>query len=251
MGREMYPALSGGLRSMRSLDVLANNLANVNTTGFKADRVRFELVSPDNGAGKGTAAGRLGESFVTASNEVTDYAQGMLQDTGNPTDLALRGESGFFQLAAPDGEGPPMLTRSGAFHLDPEGYLTAQGGYRVLDTGGQPLQVDGRGELLIDHDGVVTVGEATIGQIGIVDVADRTQLGKSGSGRWTAPADAVLEPAAAEVIQGHLESSNVEPVQALTELIAITRYFEAFQKNLDASSKLDEALNSQVGRLDR
>lgn len=255
MGREMYPALSGGLRSMRSLDVLANNLANVNTIGFKADRVRFELKAPEGLGDQGDPARRLGASFISSASEVTDYSQGMLRETGNPTDLALHGESGFFQLAPvqteAEGEAQgPVLTRAGAFHLDPEGFLAATGGYRVLGENGQPVKVP-PGQLLIEHTGAVKVGGATVGQLAIVDVADRAQLAKAGGGRWVADPGTELVPAAAEVLQGHLESSNVEPVQALTELIAITRYYEAFQKNLDASSKLDEALNSQVGRLDR
>ncbi len=255
MGREIYPALSGGLRSMRSLDVLANNLANVNTVGFKADRVRFELLEPQGLGNQGEAAARLGASFISSASEVTDYSQGMLRETGNPTDLALHGESGFFQLVAPDADATgeeegAVLTRAGAFHLDAEGYLAAGSGYRVLAENGEPVKIP-PGELVIDHTGAIQVAGAAVAQLAIVDVADRTQLAKSGGGRWVADVGVELVPAAAEVLQGHLESSNVEPVQALTELIAITRYYEAFQKNLDASSKLDEALNSQVGRLDR
>jgi flagellar basal-body rod protein FlgF len=250
MGREMYPALSGGLRSMRSLDVLANNLANVNTTGFKADRVRFELTSAANGQPSGSADSRLGEAFVTTSTEVTDYSQGMLRETGNPTDFALQGESGFFRLEA-QGDGGPLLSRAGAFHVDPEGFLAARGGERVLDPAGKPIAIPKAGPIEVDHQGGIRVGGTSVGRLAVVDVADRAALAKVGGGRWEAPPDAELVPTAAEVVQGHLESSNVEPVQALTELIAITRYFEAFQKNLDASSKLDEALNSQVGRLDR
>jgi len=252
MGREMYPALSGGLRSMRQLDVLANNLANVNTTGFKADRVHFELTSPTKDGAMGEGERKLAASFVTGLGEVTDYSQGMVRDTGNPTDFALRGEDGFFQLLAPEGaQGGPILTRDGTFFLDPEGFLTAGDGFLVQGADGEPIKVSGGGELVADHEGKLTLDGTAIGQLAIVDVADRTQLAKTGGGRWQAPPDTEVAPAAAEVLQGQLETSNVEPIHALTELIAITRYYEAFQKNLEASSKLDEALNNQVGRIDR
>ncbi len=249
MGREMYPALSGGLRAMRSLDLIANNLANVNTTGFKADRAQFQLEAAE-GVTPNAAAVSLAEGFVTSLGETTDYSQGVLRETANPTDLALRGERGFFVLGPGDGSSPPMLTRDGSFYLDPEGFLSAGEGLRVLSDTGKPIKVAGGGPVVVGHDGAVTVGGVAAGKVGVMDVADRALLAKSGGNRW-ATGGAELEPVAAEVVQGYLESSNVEPVPALTELIAVTRYYEAFQKNLDASSKLDEALASQVGRLDR
>ena len=192
----------------------------------------------------------LGEGFVTSLGESTDYSQGVLRETENPTDLALRGERGFFMLGPGDGSSPPMLTRDGSFYLDSEGFLSAGEGLRVLSDTGTPIKAGGGGPVEVGYDGAVTVGGIAAGKVGIMDVADRALLAKVGGNRW-ATDDAELEPVVAEVVQGYLESSNVEPVQALTELIAVTRYYEAFQKNLDASSKLDEALASQVGRLDR
>jgi len=244
MGREIYPALSGGLRSMRSMDVLANNLANARTTGFKADRVQFELVTTESDADT-----KLGASFVAPMGEVTDYRQGPIEDTGRSTDLALRGE-GFFVLAAQDGEEGPSLTRDGSFAVDRDGYLVSAHGRRVLGEGGEGLKVGTAGPFEVSETGEVTAQGRKVGSLSIVDVAARQELAKVGGNRWEA-GDLELLPVDAQVRQGALEGSNVEPVQALTELIAVTRYFEAFQKNLDVSSKLDEQLSSSVGRLDR
>ncbi len=244
MGREMYPALSGGLRSMRSMDVLANNLANVRTTGFKADRVEFELATTESDAGS-----KLGASFVAPVGEVTDYRQGPVEDTGRPTDFALRSE-GFFVLAGAEGEKGPSLTRDGSFVVDAEGFLMSAAGRRVLGDDGEGLRVGTDAPFVVSETGDVTVEGRKVGALAIVDVADRQQLAKVGGNRWEAGALELL-PVDGQVRQGALEGSNVEPVQALTELIAVTRYFEAFQKNLDVSSKMDEQLSSSVGRLDR
>ena len=247
MGQEIYPALSGGLRSMRSLDMLANNLANVNTTGFKSDRAAFALEVPESAGDPGTAAYRLGASYVTTTETQTDYSQGTLQSTGNPTDLALLGEGGFFRLAGE--EGSIELTRDGSFAVDTQGMLVAIDGARVIDVEGEPIKV-GDAPPVIGADGTVTVDGEVRGRIAIVDVADRSILEKAGGNRWRVPADTELAEGTAHVRQGELEGSNVEPVRALTELIAITRYYEAFQKSLESSSDLDEQLSTRVGRVD-
>ncbi|MEE2827847.1 MAG: flagellar basal-body rod protein FlgF [Myxococcota bacterium] len=249
MGREIYPAMTGGMRALRSLEVLSNNLANVNTAGFKADTPVFRLHSPA-GAAKyepNTAEARLAAAWSDLDSEATDFSQGSLETTGNGTDLALNGE-GFFAVQSPDGE--VFLTRDGSFQVDAEGYLSNRSGLRVVGADKTAIKVPS-GEFAVDNVGLIRSGERTVGTIGVFDVPDRSALIKVGGNLWSSETGDPMVPAGAEVRQFHLERSNVEPVRALTELIAVTRYYEAFKNTLNTSGELDRQLHAQVGKLDR
>lgn len=250
MGRDIYPAMSGGIRAMRQLEVVSNNLANVNTAGFKADRPSFTLHRPE-GAEAGGAEGRLAGAYATLDGAQTDWRQGVLRDTGAQTDLALVGEDGFFRLEAGPGDAADsFLTRDGAFVVNGDGYLTARSGHRVMDDAGGPINVGGA-NFEVNEQGDVLVGGAKRATVGVYDVDDRTALSKVGGNRFAVEPGSAVVAANAEVIQGSLESSNVEPVRALTELIALSRYYQAFQRNLQTSSELDKALSDRVGKVDQ
>jgi len=232
------------------LDVLSNNLANVNTTGFKSDRAVFSLKAPD--AAKGldpdSAEARLAAAWNSLDGESTNFEQGSLVASGSATHMGIQGE-GFFQVQAEDGA--VNLTRDGSFGFDTDGYLSARSGARVLDDGGEAIKI-GAGELFIDEQGAIQVDGAKVGQLGVVDVADRSLLSKVGGNMWSlADGQQTVAAEGAIVRQHHLEGSNVEPVRALTQLIAISRYYEAFQKSLESSTELDQQLNQSVGRIDR
>jgi flagellar basal-body rod protein FlgF len=249
MGREIYPAMSGGMRALRSLEVLSNNLANVNTTGFKRDTPVFKLHSPaaaDN-YGKNTAEARLAAAWSSLDSDATDFTQGSLKTTGNTMDFALNGE-GFFALQNNDGE--VFLSRDGGFGVDKEGYIASRSGHRVLGADNQPIKIPA-GDPVVDDSGVIRVNGRAVGTLGVFDVADRSGLAKMGGNMWTNSAGDPLAPAGAQVRQFHLEGSNVEPIRALTELIAVTRYYEAFKNTLNTSNELDQQLNAQVGKIDR
>lgn len=249
MGREIYPAMSGGMRALRSLEVLSNNLANVNTTGFKADTPVFRLHSPAAAQkfAPDTAQARLAEAWSVLDSEATDFTQGSLQTTGNAMDFALNGE-GFFAVQSEDGQ--IFLTRDGSFQVDSESYLTNRAGLRVLGANNLPIEVPA-GEIVVDDAGVLRSGVRKVGTLGVFDVEDRESLVKAGGNMWTNTEVAPLTPAGARVRQFHLEASNVEPIRALTELIAVTRYYEAFKNTLNTSGELDRQLNVQVGKIDR
>lgn len=250
MGREIYPAMSGGMRALKMLDVLSNNLANVNTTGFKGDRATFALHAPEGGTGfdPDSAEARLAAAWNTLDGEATDFSQGSLQPSGSSTHMALLGE-GFFAVEGTDGE--VRLTRDGSFTLDVDGYLSTRHGERVLDDKGQAVLVP-PGDLVIEGSGEMKVNGNRIAQLGVLDVEDPDTISKVGGGRWElAQGTATIAAEGTLVRQSHLEGSNVEPVRALTELIAISRYYEAFTKSLDTSTELDQQLNTSVGRIDR
>jgi flagellar basal-body rod protein FlgG len=250
MGREIYSGMSGGIRALSSLDTLSNNLANINTTGFKADRPTFSLRAPAHSKNieMDSAEGRLAAAFSVLDGQATDYSQGSLRDTGGRTDLAIKGD-GFFRVA--DEDGKVHLTRDGSFQLSPEGTLITRDGFKVQSSTGGNIQVGGEGELVISEEGQVRIGEEVRGQIAVVDIEDRTKLSKVGGNRWAIDEDTELKKGTGAIAHRFLEASNVQPVRALTELIAVSRYYEAFQKGLEASGKLDDALNTQVGRINQ
>ena len=248
MGREIYPAMTGGARALRALDVLSNNLANVNTTGFKADRPAFTLHEPDSSPGGSESEQRLAGAWSTLDGMHTDFAQGALNETGSGSHLALTG-LGFFELEAPEAVGGVHLTRDGAFQVDKEGVLVSRTGQAVLSDKGDSITV-GFGHFEIDDGGVVRVGGEEKGRVAVADVTDIERLQKMQGNRFALSEGQELTVVGGTVKQFHLEGSNVSPVTSLTQLIALSRYYESFQKSLETSSSLDQQLNT-VGRIDR
>ncbi len=237
------------MRALRMLDAVANNIANMNTTGFKADRPIFQLHSPDaaRGVDPDSSEGRLAAAYATLEGNQTDFTQGTLNQTDVRSDLALHGE-GFFKLR--DADGKTYVTRDGAFVLNEAGQLATRDGLTVQSAANGTIDL-GTDLFTITSDGTIKVGEELRGQVAVVDLADKDGLSKAGSNRWLVDNPKDLTAVRSQVAQGHLEASNVHPVHALTELIAVSRYYEAFQSGLEASSKLDQELNSKVGRIDQ
>ncbi len=248
MGREIYAAMSGGIRALKTLDAVSNNLANVNTTGFKADRPTFRLSAPEQAQNLNpeSAEARLANAYAVLDGVSTDYSQGVLRESGRMSDLAIRGE-GFFQLQ--DAKGKNFLTRDGSFHVSTEGFLVTRDGLQVQQRGGGGIQV-GPGDFRITESGEVKVGEDTKGRVAVVS-ASVENISKAGSNRWVPAAKEPLAELDSQVVQRHLESSNVQPVQALTEMIAVSRYYEAFQTTLKSSNELDQKLSSSVGKINQ
>ena len=227
MGQDLYAALSGAYTSMRRLDTVAQNLANVSTTGYKAQRLTMESVG-DYGAYARVAEGRY------------DLSDGAIQRTDHPTDVAVQGEG---WLVLDHGEGV-LLTRDGRLRPDPEGTLRAPSGRAVLGELG-PIQVPYGETIRIEADGTV-VGSATgpIDRLRVV-AADAVPLG----GNVWEPQGPVVELGDGErhLVPGATEGSNVDPMRAMVELVEASRTFEAFQKAMQTSDDTDARLN-ELGR---
>lgn len=253
MSGEIYMAAAAALAYEKRLEVIANNLANVTTAGFKRDDVAFQayLTSAESVA---TAIdlpypdGQAGESFWVTYESHTDFSPGPLQQTGNRLDLALNGK-GFFSVESPEG---PVYTRRGNFRLSPEGVLVTQEGWPVQGTGGEiRLEASGAGpsglEVSIGEDGTVRVNGRDVGRLRIEDVAGG--LLKIGQGYFAA-ADAAAVPAPPEevrVAQGFLEMSNVEAVRAMTEMIEILRGYESYQRVIRSIDEANAKSINEVG----
>jgi flagellar basal-body rod protein FlgG len=219
------------------LDVLANNLANANTTGFKADLIAIDLSdeSPGNLSGLPAAA-----SNVVPGRARLDPTPGVLRPTGNPFDLAIVGR-GLFAVETPQGE---RYTRAGSFTRDSNGFLATAEGFRVLGSSG-PIRVPDRG-LQVDGQGRLPDGAS----LRIVAGPDGPGLVKVGASLFAVP-DGASRPAdlpGANVVQGHLESSNVNVVQTMVEMLATLRSYEAYQRTIQA---LDQTVGQAANELGR
>jgi flagellar basal-body rod protein FlgF len=204
----------------RRMDVAANNLANVDTAGFKADEVLYEEAE-DTGAEAEDQPREI--VFVRDIGLVRDMGQGPVAMTGNPLDLALEGE-GFFIVEGPSG---PLYTRDGAFSLSGEGRLVTADGRAVLSSGGAPIVLDPQGEApSVGRDGVVRVAGVEAGRIGVASFAAPGALSKVGDNLWDAHAQTPTEFEGV-VLQGALEGSNVRAVIELTRLIEISRAYQS------------------------
>ena len=238
MSDGIWAAVSGAVAQQRALDVTANNVANANTTGFRADRVAFREALADASGGDEPAPDSL--RFVHVSQVEASQEAGALRQTGGTFDLALEGD-GWFSLETPAGE---RYTRSGQFSVDGEGVLRGVDGSPVLAWAGEPggavqemrIPPDA-GEVTIGLDGSVSADGNVAGRVAIRRF-DEGALQKEGDTRFVAEGNGA--PAEASVLQGYLESSNINAVAGMNELITVSRSFEAFQKIIDTFQQMDQ-----------
>lgn len=258
MGDGIYTALSGALAQQHSLDVVANNVANATTAGFRGDRVVFgELLA---GAQREQAvdprqpAPPRTDQFVQVEANALDVSSGVLRHTGNPLDLAIQGD-GYFVVRTAQGD---RLTRSGNFMLRESGELATQEGYAVLDAANTPIAFpQGVKDIKVTADGTIrgTVIDGTsrgnvtdLAQLQLKTVSDPRKLTREGTTLYKVSDDAqVIPPSRTEIAQGHLESSNVNPVTGLNELITISRSFDALHRVIETFQQIDQRTARDVG----
>lgn len=220
-------------RTMNRLDHVTHNLANANTPGFKAEYLHFARKSRNDGLAP--------ESGQMAVN----FAPGMLHETGNPLDTALRGD-GFF--AVETGRGDRAYTRQGNFTLDENGYLVTAAGDRVLGASG-PIQVEGDRISIDDQGRVISDGDES-GRLLIVRFEYPQMLQRKGSGLFANPGNAGEMPVDDPRLKsGSLEISNVNVVREMVAMIDIQRNFEAYQKVIHTMADQDKLSVSRVGKL--
>jgi flagellar basal-body rod protein FlgF len=239
---------ASGLRSrMDALDMLANNLANSSTGGFKLDREFYSLFSAHDENqydGEGSPS-----SMPSVKSKWTDFAQGTLQPTGNPLDLAITGQ-GFFVAAGPTG---PLYTRNGAFKLSPTGILTTAEGYPLKSiTPDRPtIQSQSQSPITFTADGTVQQDGETIGQLDVADFKDRTLLEKLGNSYYVNSNPKVQPAAAADasIEQGRIENSNVAPAESAVRLVGLMRQFEMLQKAVTITADMNKKSIDELTRV--
>lgn len=217
--------------------MLANNLANASSSGFKLDREFYSLY---------TATDTTEQALPLVERPWIDLSQGVIQTTGKPLDVALQGK-GFFVVTGPSG---PLYTRSGNFHISNAGAVLSQEGYPVLLRGGTPLQTPSTVNLIIDANGFVSADGQALGQLNIVDFSKSDALEKVGATcfRSAQPA-ASPSPSTAEVRQGSLENSNVNAAQSAVRLVSIMRQSEMLQKAILLGSEMNRKVFEEVAKV--
>lgn len=219
-------------------DRVANNLANVNTVGYKRDRAFAQALDERIDADGAPRS-------LRDSGQWADLSGGAMVETGNPLDLAIAGD-GFFQVRTPDGQ--TRLTRAGEFLLDADGVVRSPGGLELLGTDGQPITLPpSGGEIAIHASGEIRIGGVRAGEVGVVTVADPAALVRLDGATWDTAGQATAPAAGARVQQGMLESANVDPLAEMTELIAHVRLFESQQKSLQTTDEVLGAATRDLG----
>jgi len=242
---------------MAQQDVISNNLANLNTVGFKRDLALFRARTPMHmlkmqpavpGLGAPAMINSLGTIYIDAMVDQISaaHSQGDLKDTDNPSDLALRGD-GFFVIR--DRQGNEVLSRNGEFHVDPQRRLVDGEGNPVLGRAGEILLPD-RGRLTISDDGTVIAGTQEIDKLRIVTVPDpMNQLKKQGANYYVpGPGIPVFTSRNFTVHQGFLEMSSASPITEMVNMISALRTYEASQRTM---TTLDETLGRAVNDIAR
>jgi flagellar basal-body rod protein FlgF len=232
----LYVSLSAQVALEKRLDTIANNVANMNTGGFRADGVTFETAL--------SKAGDTSTSFVAAGNTFISRAHGAVQQTSNPLDVAIQGE-GWLAIKTPGGT---AYTRDGRLQMTQTGDLQTLNGYPVLDAGGAAmlLQSDG-GPASIAGDGMITQGGRQVGALGLYTIPDSAKLTRFGNSAVIPDqaATPILDFSVNSIEQGFSEGSNVNPILEMTKLIQVQRTFDSIASgNQSSESTLQDAIKS-------
>lgn len=224
--------------SQSRLDLIAHNLANASTTGYKEDRLDFSEALERTLISGGTEIGSLGVGPVESQRFISGEL-GNIIETHNPLDVAISHVEGAFAVQTPQGV---RYTRNGAFSLNADKEIVTQQGYPVLDERNTPIRITQEGKIVIDDLGVITVGDQEMGRFGIFHSNNFEKVGSS----LMKADDTVV--ASVQIKSNSLEQSNVSPIEAMIDLIKVGRLYEMGQKIIQAedesSSKLIEGLRS-------
>jgi flagellar basal-body rod protein FlgF len=246
MIKSIHTSGAGMEPMMTRLEVIANNLANMNTTGYKRDEVFMQLVK-DAALLQAQGKGDLSEVQV---ERITDFSDGSLNPTNNPLDVAVQGR-GFFVVDTPQGL---RYTRNGNFTLTSSGTLVTAQGDPVMGVNGRiqlpDLQNLKRGQIVISESGEIDVDNRSIARLRVVDFGAGTGLTKQTSSLFVAPAGVLpsdIREDSVQIRQGFLEGSNVEGLEEMIAMIELTRNFESNQRIIQAEDGTLERAND-VGR---
>ncbi len=217
MQSTLYVALSAQVALQNRLDTIAQNVANGTTAGYLASEVKFDSVLTNTNNAK--------VSFVSAGNQVINQAPGEITKTGNPLDVAVKG-NGWLSVATPQGQ---VYTRDGRMQINAAGSLVTLGGAQVLDAGGSPIQLDpNAGQPVIASDGTISQGGRAAGSLGLFTLDKNAQLTHSDGGYTSSvPGTPVADFTSNGVAQGYVEQSNVSPISEIARLVYVQRAFES------------------------
>jgi flagellar basal-body rod protein FlgF len=241
MDNAIYVGLSRQMLLERELDITANNLANVDTVGYKFEELLNSadpVTTPRTGAQPSTI------TFVTSDGVARDYTQGALTQTSAPLDVAIDGK-GFFQVSTAAGA---RYTRDGRFKLDATGKLVTQDGDAVQGTGGDIVLDPKKGAVSISDTGVISQSGEAVGKLAVVTFDSLAALSKDGGNNYRNDSNLTPQPSTTALVhQGMLESSNVQPISQITRLIEINRAYDAISSMMSSTSTLSSNAIQRLG----
>lgn len=235
-----YVGLSSQLALQRRMDMIANNIANVDTTGYKAGNILFSehIVRKNDDQPL---------SMVSDYGNYRDFTSGPIQQTGNTLDVALEG-NGFLAVQTPDGS--TKYTRNGAMHLNNLGQLVGSGGMPYLNAGGQPITIPPTAkEIIIGQDGTISTNEGTLGQMQIVRFDNPLKIKPVGNSLYESEETPIPDTKTTKVKQGMLEGSNVNAVMEMTDMIEVMRRYESVARLLQRDSEIQSTMIQRLSRI--
>lgn len=241
MDNALYVGLSRQMTLRRELDIAANNMANVDTAGFKLEDLmtRSDPAAPARNQGITRPV-----TFVMDDGVARDFRQGAIRQTGGPLDVAIDGQ-GFFKIQTAEGE---RYTRDGRFKLDSSGKVITQDGDAVQGDGGDIVIDPLKGPVTISESGIVDQGGERVGQLAVVRFDSLSALSKDGNNLYRNDSNLSPTPATdAKVRQGMLEGSNVQPITQITHLIEVSRAYETITTMMSQTADLSRRSIQRLG----
>ncbi|MFZ5608528.1 MAG: flagellar basal-body rod protein FlgF [Pseudomonadota bacterium] len=247
MDTTLYVSLSHQAAMRRYMDIIANNIANMNTTAYRREQVMFQDYLMDMPGAETDAPGAREVAFVEDYGVARDATQGDFVPTGNPLDIALAGK-GFLAVQR-DGETEAFYTRNGRMHISPDGFLAVESGHKVLDDGGQPIAVTPQDiNIEFADDGTVSSKRGVMGKLQLVAFANEQLMQKAGNSlyRSTQPP----QPATGLRVQhGMLETSNVNGIIEMTDMMSVLRSYQSAARMIDRYQDLRMRGIERLGRI--
>jgi flagellar basal-body rod protein FlgF len=235
-------AAAGMQSRMQSLDLVANNLANSSTSGYKTDGEFYTLFTSE-------AAGEDESGPTTVpmiQRQWTDFTAGLLESTNNPLDFGISGK-GFFVVQGSSG---PVYTRNGNFRFSTGGALVTHEGYPLLQQNGQPFKANTSQPLDVSRDGEISQNGNSIGRIKIVEFADSSSLTKRGANDFlNTTGQEPVDSTATQVYQGKIEASNVSASHGAVRIVGLSRQFEMMQKAITLSNDMSKKAIEEVAKV--
>jgi flagellar basal-body rod protein FlgF len=239
----IYNAGAGAILQQIRLDVYSNNLANMGTVGFKSDQPIFRYDESQEMQEASPAATPQLSPYTSTLEYVTDYTTGPIQNTGNPLDVAIVGK-GFFEIQTAEGV---HYSRNGRFSINEQGQLSNSDGRPVMGQGGE-ITIDGS-QVVINEKGEVEVDGAIVDTLRVVDFSEPYNLKKVGNSAFVPGSvdTAARQAQNFRIAQGAVESSNVNAIRTMTDMIELLRVFESYQKVIRAADDTMAKTVSEVG----
>ena len=239
-----YSACTALISRMQALDTIANNLANTSTAGFRAEHNVFSSVLASKGGLDQSPLNQAVNDYGIMSGTTLDQGQGALQKTGNALDVGIEGQ-GYFVVQTANG---PMYTRNGAFQVSSKGQLVTANGDAVMGEKGVITMLPG--EVSISANGTISSNGALSGKLKVVEFPAGTELTSVGDTYYSAPPNTAAPATNSNVRQGMLESSNVNPVASMVELVTAQRSAEMMQRALSMfNSEIDKTATQELPKV--